>query len=166
MPAAAEKKNEPSTSPATTGVGLNQNLVQTPFRFMVSGNIVFVINGGTADWTGPLEVTIKCAPVAPAVSCGANFASGALHRHYNKGEFPKGHGQTPASAPSGNAVIVTPGVDTIGMGLPVGSYKIVASAANNTSAEMPTTFTEPPPGVRTPVHLNPAATFGVKPKNP
>jgi hypothetical protein len=31
---------------------------------------------------------------------------------------------------------------------------------------MPTTVTVPPPGSPTPVHVNPAATFGVKPKNP
>ncbi len=166
-PAAAEKKNEPATGPATTRTGLNPNLIQTPFRFLASGNYAFVINGGTADWTGPLDVTIKCAPVAPATSCGANFASGALHKHYNKGEFPAGHGQTPASAPSGNSVIITQGggYDAIFMGLQVGSYKIVATAANNTSPEMPTTVTVPPPGSPTPVHLNPAATLGVKPRN-
>jgi hypothetical protein len=168
LPAAAEKKNQPSAAETNVDSGqLNPNMIQTPFRFLASGNYVFVINGGTADWTGPLDVTIKCVPVAPATSCGANFAGGALHKHYNKGEFPKGHGQTPVSAPNGNSVIISQGggYDAVFMGLQIGSYKITASAANNTSPEMPTTVTVPPPGSPAPIHLNPAATQGVRPKN-
>ncbi len=164
--AASDQAGKPSSSQRTTGAGLNPNMIQTPFRFLASGNYVFVINGGTADWKGPLDVTIKCAPVPPTTSCGANFAGGSIKRHYDKGAFPAGHGQAPASAPSGNSVIITQGggYDAIHMGLAVGTYKVVASAANNSSPEMPTTVTTPPPGSPTPVVVSPAVTLGVKPK--
>jgi hypothetical protein len=163
LPAAAsDQPNKPSSSQTTTGAGLNPNMIQTPFRFIASGNYVFVINGGTADWTGPLDVTITCTPVAPTKSC----SNTPVHKHYNKGEFPKGHGQTPASAPSGNSVIITQGggYDAIFMGEAVGTYQFVAKAANNTSPQMSVNVTTPPPGSPTPVVVSPAVTLGVSPK--
>ena len=50
------------------------------------------------------------------------------------------------------------------MGQAVGTYKFVATAANNTSAEMPANVTTPPPGTPPTIQLNPAATHGVAPK--
>jgi hypothetical protein len=162
--AASDQTNKPSTGPATAGAGLNPNMIQTPFRFIASGNYVFVINGGTADWTGPLDVTIACTPVAPTKTC----ANTPVNKHYAKGEFPKGHGQTPASAPSGNSVIITQGggYDAIFMGEAVGTYKFVAKAANNTSPEMSVNVTTPPPGTPPTIQVNPAVTRGVAPKTP
>ena len=164
--AASDQSNKPSTGPATPGGGLNPNLVQTPFHFLGSGNYVFVINGGTSDWTGPLDVTITCAPVAPTKSC----ANTPVKKHYNKGEFPKGHGQAPVSGSSGNSVILPKdcGYDAVFMGEAVGTYTFVAKAANNTSAEMSVNVTTPPPGSPTPVIVKPAAatTLGVAPKTP
>jgi hypothetical protein len=74
----------------------------------------------------------------------------------------------PASAPSGNSVVITQngGYDAIGMGLAFGTYKITASAANNTSQEMTTTVTTPPAGSPTPVSANPGALQLVPTKAP
>jgi hypothetical protein len=165
--AAASDQANKASSQTTTGAGQNPQ-IQTPFKLMPSGNYVFVINGGTADWTGPLDVNVKCTPVAPTTSCGSNFPGGTLHKHYNKGEFPKGHGQTPVSAPSGNSVIIAQGggYDAVFMGLPVGKYKITATAGTNSCPETNIQITVPPPGSPTPVAVSPAVTFGVAPKNP
>ncbi len=161
---ASDQTNRPQTSQTTGAAGLNPNLIQTPFHFVASGNYVFVINGGTADWTAPLDVTITCTPVAPTKSC----AKTPVTKHYAKGEFPKGHGQAPASAPSGNSVVITQGggYDAIFMGEAVGTYQFVAKAANNTSNPMSVTVTTPPPGSPTPVVVSPAVTLGVSPKKP
>jgi hypothetical protein len=162
--AASDQSNKPSSGLPVTGAGLNPNLIQTPFHFLGSGNYVFVINGGTSDWTGPLDVTITCAPVAPTKSC----SNTPVKKHYNKGEFPKGHGQAPVSAPSGNSVIIANGggYDAVFMGEAVGTYKFVATAANNTSPEMSVNVTTPPPGTPPTIQLNPAATRGIAPKAP
>ncbi len=167
-PAAAEKKSGPPAGPATTGVGLNPNLIQTPFRVWPDQNYIFVVNGGTKDWTAALDVTAKCTPVAPSTSCGSNFPGGIFRKHYNAGTFPKGFGQSPVSAPNGNSVIIPNGAgyDAVFMGLPVGTYRITATAANNSSPDTAITITTPPPGAPAPVHVNPAATLGVRPKNP
>jgi hypothetical protein len=164
--AASDQSNKPSTGPATTGAGLNPNLIQTPFQFLIEADYVFVINGGTKDWTGPLDVTVKCVPVSPTTTCGSNFPGGTYHKHYDKGTFPAGHGQVPASAPSGNSVIITQGggYDAFKVGLPVGTYRITAMAANNTSPETSMTINAPPPGTAPTIQLNPAATRGVAPK--
>lgn len=162
--AASDQSNKPSASQAKPGVALNPNMIQTPFWFEASGNYVFIVNGGKSDWTGALDLTVTCAPVAPTKSC----SNTPVHKHYNAGEFPKGHGQVPVSAPSGNSVIITNGggYDAVHMGQAVGTYTFVAKAANNTSADMKATVTTPPPGSPTPVAVSPAATLGVAPKKP
>jgi hypothetical protein len=150
---ASDQPPKPAAGPTPPGGG--RIAIKTPFRFQASGNYVFVINGGTANWTAALDVTVKCTPVAPTTTC----AYPSMQRHYNAGEFPKGYGQSPASAPSGNSVVITQGggYDAIFMSEAVGTYKFVATAANNASPEMPVTVTTPPPGSQPPIHVNPGA---------
>jgi hypothetical protein len=155
--AASDQPNR--TSAQVPGAGQNPQLLQTPFKVWPDGNYIFVVNGGTTDWTGPITVTAKCVPLAPTTSCGPNFPGGTFTKQYAKGQFPKGHGQTPVSAPNGNSVIITPGAgyDAIFMGLPVGAYRITASAGTNSSPETIIKITVPPPGSQPPVHVQPGA---------
>lgn len=143
--AASDQTNKPSSS-QTTGAAQNpQILIKTPFKVWPDGNWIFVVNYGTADWTGALDVWATCKPVAPTTSCGPNFVGGKYHAgHYDKGTFPKGYGQAPIKG-SGNAQITSGyGWVAVLMGLPYGSYKIVASAANNSSPETDITIAAPP----------------------
>ncbi len=156
----AAASDQPTRANQATGKPpLNPNLIQTPFRVWPDGNYIFVVNGGATDWTGPVTVTAKCEPLAPTTTCGPNFPGGTFTKQYAKGQFPKGHGQTPASAPSGNTVIITPGAgyDAIFMGLPVGVYRIAATAGTNSSPATIIKITVPPPGSQAPVHVNPGA---------
>jgi hypothetical protein len=145
---ASDQTKKPSSSQTTTGALQNpQTMIKTPFKVWPDGNWIFVVNYGTADWTGPLDVWATCKPVAPTTTCGPNFAGGKYHAaHYDKGTFPKGYGQAPIKG-SDNAQITSGyGWVAVLIGLPAGSYKIVASAANNSSPETDITIAAPSSG--------------------
>lgn len=140
----AAASDQPAKPPVSQTTGAAQNpqiMIKTPFKVWPSDNWIFVENDGTTDWTGPLDVWATCTPVAPTTTCGPNFVGGKFHAaHYDKGSFPKGHGQAPIKG-SANAQITSGyGWVAVLMGLPAGSYKIVASAANNSSPETPITI--------------------------
>jgi hypothetical protein len=157
LTAAASDQPNKTSSQATTGAAQNpQNMIKTPFKVWPDGNWVFVVNYGTADWTGPLDVWVTCKPVAPTTSCGSNFAGGKYHAgHYDKGAFPKGYGQAPIKG-SANAQITSGyGWVAVLIGLNQGSYKITATAANNSSPETDVTIAGPPSGNT--IQVQPAA---------
>jgi hypothetical protein len=154
---ASDQPNKGSSQ--TTGAAQNpQIMIKTPFAVFVDGNWIFVMNKGDKDWTGALDVWASCKPVAPTTSCGPNFAGGKYKAgHYDAGKFPKGFG--PAVAPikgSANAQQVDGyGWVAVLMGLPAGSYKITATAANNSSPETAITIAAPSSGNT--IQVQPAA---------
>ena len=167
-PAAAEKKSEQAASRIPS-----PDPGKLPFRLTPVANYVFVqyTGPGPKNWTAQLDLYVKCAPVAPATSCGSNFPGGTFHKGWGPGAFPQGSNNgSLAAAPSGNSAIVPggTGLEAVFLGMPVGSYKITAMLGSNplnAAPETSVTVTTPPPGSPTPVHLNPAATFGVNPRN-
>ncbi len=154
--AASDQPAKPPVSQTTGASQAGQLGIKTPFKVWPSDNWIFVVNEGTADWTGPLDVWATCTPVAPTTTCGPNFVGGKFHAaHYDKGSFPKGYGQAPIKG-SANAQITSGyGWVAVLMGLPAGSYKITATAANNSSPETPITI-QPPQGMGT-LHVQPGA---------
>ena len=166
VPAAAAETKKPSSS-MNTGAAqqAGQLAVKTPFTVFADGNWIFVLNKGDKDWTGPLEVNAACTPVAPTTSCGSNFVGGKYHAgHYDKGTFPKGFGPgvSPIKGPGPNAQITSgSGWVAVFMGLPAGSYKITATAGNNTSPETNVTIAAPPSGNT--IQVQPAVVPVVKP---
>jgi hypothetical protein len=157
--AASDQSNKPSSSQTTTGAAQQQNMIKTPFDVWPDGNYIFVVNKGTADWTGALDVYATCKPVAPTTSCGSNYSGGKFHAgHYDKGTFPKGFGPgvSPIKGPGPNAQITSgSGWVAVFMGLPAGSYKITATAANNSSPETSITIAAPPPSGGNVVKVSP-----------
>ena len=143
---ASDQTKKPSSSQTTAGaLQQPQTMIQTPFKVWPDGNWIFVVNYGTADWTGALDVWATCKPVAPTASCGPNFAGGKYRAgHYDKGTFPKGYGQAPIKGSANAQQVSGYGWVAVHMGLPYGSYKIVASAANNSSPETDITIAAPP----------------------
>lgn len=139
--AASDQTNKPSSS-QTTGVAQNpQMMIQTPFKVWPDGNWIFVDNYGTADWTAALDVWATCKPVAPTTTCGPNFVGGKYHAgHYDKGTFPKGYGQAPIKGSANAQQVSGYGWVAVLIGLPAGSYKITATAANNSSPETDVTI--------------------------
>lgn len=135
--AASDQAKKPSSSQNTTGVARNPlSLIDTPFKVWPDGNWIFVVNYGTSDWTGALDVWANCTPVAPTTTCGPNFVGGKYHAgHYDKGTFPKGYGQAPIKGSANAQQVSGYGWVAVHMGLPAGSYKVVAKAANDSSPE-------------------------------
>lgn len=152
--AASDQSNKPSTGPTATGATQNpQTMIQTPFKVWPDGNWIFVVNYGNADWTSALDVWATCKPVAPTASCGPNFASGKYHAgHFAIGQFPKGHGNAPIKGSANAQQVSGPGWVAVFMGLPYGSFKVTATAANNTSPETDVTLAAPV----SPIGVNPA----------
>ena len=169
-PAVAEQTNRPSSSvPRTAGTsaGSTIKLPRPDFRGFPDGQYLFVMNGGEADYTGPLDVKATCKPTAPnppASACGPNFPGGTLTHHEIK--FETGHG--PAVAPikgSGNAQQVSGyGWQAYFMGLPAGTYEITltidpqnkvaeGNEGNNASTKTITIPAATPPGG--PIKVNP-----------
>jgi hypothetical protein len=145
VPAGAEESKRPVMTTSTAQQG-GKLAIKTPFNVWPDGNWIFVVNVGATDWTAALDVYAACTPVAPTTSCGPNFVAGKyLAGHYDKGHFPKGHGNTPSKG-SPNQQVSGPGWVAVMMGLPAGSYKITATAANNTSAETAVTIAGAPSG--------------------
>jgi hypothetical protein len=138
---ASDQTNKPSAS-QTTGATQNPGtMIQTPFKVWPDGNWIFVDNYGTSDWTAALDVWAFCTPVAPTTTCGPNFVGGKyLAGHYAKGAFPKGHGQAPIKGSANAQQVDGYGWVAVHMGLPAGTYKITAKAANNSSPETPITI--------------------------
>lgn len=116
--------------------------IQPTIKVWPDGNYIFVVNQGTKDWPGAMDVSATCTPIAPTTTCGPNFPGGKLQKHYDT--FPKGYGNAPIKG-SGNAQQVE-GAGWIAafMGLPAGTFEITAKAANATSAK--TTITIAPEG--------------------
>jgi hypothetical protein len=145
VPAAAEKK--PSTSlntGAAQQAGKPSN--QSPFKVWIDGNWIFVVNNGNSDWTDGLLVGAACIPVAPAIVCGSGPGWSGLNFTHKYDKFPKGHGNLPIKG-SGNAQqIEGSGWIAVPMGLPVGSYKVTASAAYNLSPQTDVTIGPPSSG--------------------
>ncbi|MBK9062429.1 MAG: hypothetical protein IPL89_04430 [Acidobacteria bacterium] len=151
--AASDQSNKPSTGPTATGATQNpQTMIQTPFKVWPDGNWIFVVNYGNADWTSALDVWATCKPVAPTASCGPNFASGKYHAgHFAIGQFPKGHGNALIKAPR-TLSRFRAGLGRRLHGAPYGSFKVTATAANNTSPETDVTLAAPV----SPIGVNPA----------
>lgn len=131
---ASDQTNKPSAS-QTTGAGAAAAALPRPdFRAFADGQYIFIMNGGDADWTGPLDVKAMCKKEGtkqdPTI-CGPNFPNGTFFHHL--ANFPAGHG--PSVAPvkgSGNAQQVTGyGWRAVRMDLPPGSYEIVVTVDPN-----------------------------------
>jgi hypothetical protein len=158
LTAAAEESRKPSAmAPGVAQQG--KVAVQTPFKVWPDGQYIFVVNYGTADWTGALDVSAVCAPTAPTNTCGPNFPGGKFKTHF--ATFPKGHGNAPVKGAGNAQQISGAGWIAVFMGLPAGSYKITATAANNVSPETAITIpgSTPPGGV-----VVGSPTISVKPK--
>ncbi|HTS02243.1 MAG TPA: hypothetical protein VMN04_06945 [Thermoanaerobaculia bacterium] len=154
----ASASDQPNKSASqTTGAAQQSQIgIQTPFKVWPSDDWIFVVNYGNADWTGPLDVWATCVPVAPTTSCGPNFVGGKYHAaHYDKGTFPKGHGNAPVKGSANAQQTSGPGWVAVFMGLPAGSYTITATAANNASPATPITIAAPQGGNT--VHVSPGA---------
>lgn len=155
---------EVSQRPSAMAPGAAQQgkiAIQTPFKVWPDGQYIFVVNYGNSDWTGALDVSAVCVSTvvnAPANACGANFPSGKFKQHF--ATFPKGHGNAPIKGSANAQQISGAGWIAVFMGLPSGSYKITATAANNVSPETTITIA-PPPG---PTVVVGPATISVKPK--
>ena len=157
LTAGAEESNRPSAM-APGAAQASKLAIKTPFNVWPDGQYIFVVNAGTTDWAGALDVSAVCAPTAPTSTCGANFPGGKFKQHF--ATFPKGHGNAPIKG-SGNAQQISgAGWIAVFMGLPAGTYKITATAANNVSPETAITIA-PPPG---PTIVVGPATLSVKPK--
>ncbi|HEX7529318.1 MAG TPA: hypothetical protein VF425_09425 [Thermoanaerobaculia bacterium] len=147
VPAAAEETKKPSTSVNTGAAqqaGKPSN--QSPFKVWVDGNWIFVVNNGNSDWTGGVLVGAACQPVAPSTACGSGPEWNGLNFTHKYDKFPKGHGNAPIKG-SGNAQqIEGPGWIAVFLGLPVGSYKVTASAAYNLSPQTDVTIAAPSTG--------------------
>lgn len=135
--AASDQPSKPSAAgPVAVGpAGAAALQVQRPdFRAFADGQYIFVMNGGTADWTGPLDVKATCRKEGtkqmPDV-CGPNFPNGTFF--YHLASFPAGHG--PAVAPikgSGNAQQISGvGWRALHMDLPPGSFEITVTVDPN-----------------------------------
>lgn len=136
LTAAASDSKKPSASQKVVVAQNPQTLVDTPFKVFPDGNWIFVVNYGTTDWTAALDVWAMCKPVAPTASCGPNFVGGKyLAGHYAKGAFPAGHGNAPIKGSANAQQVSGAGWVAVHMGLPAGSYKITAKAANDSSPE-------------------------------
>lgn len=106
-------------------------LAKPDFRTFADGQYIFVMNGGDADWTGPVDVKATCTKEGTkqtATSCGPNFPNGSFF--YHLASFPAGHG--PSVAPvkgSDNAQQISGyGWRALRMDLPAGgSYVIVVT---------------------------------------
>ncbi|MCM3877248.1 MAG: hypothetical protein NEA02_12625, partial [Thermoanaerobaculia bacterium] len=144
----ASDQKRPSASQASTVAQQAGKLaIQTPFKVWPDGNWIFVVNYGTSDWTGALDVWATCKPVAPTTSCGPNFVGGKYPAgHYDKGTFPTGYGQAPIKGSANAQQVSGYGWVAVGMGLPAGKYRITATAANNTSPETDVTIAGSPSG--------------------
>lgn len=135
--AASDQTNKPSASQTVPGApaGGAAALVARPdFRAFADGQWIFVMNGGDADYTGPLDVKATCTREAkPAPdACGPNFPGGTFF--YHLAAFPAGHG--PSVAPvkgSDNAQQVTGyGWRALRMDLPAGAtYQITVTVDPN-----------------------------------
>lgn len=170
--AASDQSNKPSTGPAPAGqTAAGSAAAQLPkpdFRAFADGQYIFVMNGGDADWTGPLDVKATCKKEGtkqdPTI-CGPNFPNGTFLHHL--ANFPAGHG--PSVAPikgSGNAQQVSGyGWRAVRMDLPPGSFEIVVTVdpngkiaekdeANNVSTKNVTIAGSNSPGA---VQVNPGA---------
>ncbi len=150
--AASDQSKKPSAS-QTTAVSQNpQTMIKTPFTVFVDGNWIFVVNDGNSDWTGPLDVCATCVPVAPTTSCGPNFVGGKYHAaHYAAGTFPKGHGNAPIKGSANAQQVSGPGWVAVSTGLPYGSFKVTATAANNSSPATDVVLSAPV----SPIHADP-----------
>ena len=128
-------------------------IAKPDFRAWAEGQYIFVVNGGDADWTGPVDVKATCTksgvPQTPTI-CGNSFPNGNFF--YHMANFPSGHGSLPSKAGPGQAQAVSgAGWRALNMGLPVGgSYVIVVTVdpngkiaekdeTNNTSTQTVTT---------------------------
>jgi hypothetical protein len=160
LPAAADdSKKVSSTMPGAAQQG--GIAIKTPFNVWPDGQYIFVVNYGNADWTGPLDVSAVCKSTtanAPANACGTNFPGGKFKQHF--ATFPKGYGNLPLKGSGNSQVTSGAGWIAVFMGLPAGTYKITAAAANNVSPETTITIA-PPPG---PTFVVGPATISVKPK--
>jgi hypothetical protein len=136
--AASDQSKKPATGPPPTGqTAAGPAAVQLPkpdFRAFADGQYIFVMNGGDADWTGPLEVKATCKKEGTKQSptiCGPNFPSGTFFQ--SLASFPAGHG--PAVAPvkgSDNAQQISGyGWRALRMELPTGSFEIVVTVDPN-----------------------------------
>lgn len=152
--AASDQSKKPSSSQTTAASQAGHIAIQTPFKVWPDGNWIFVVNYGNADWTGPLDVWVTCVPVAPTTSCGPNFVGGKYHAaHYAAGTFPKGYGNAPIKGSANAQQVSGPGWVAVLSGLPYGSFKVTASAANNSSPETDITLSAPV----SPIHAAPGA---------
>lgn len=136
--AASDQSNKPSTGPGPAGQtaagSAASQLPKPDFRAFADGQYIFVMNGGDADWTGPLDVKATCKKEGtkqdPTI-CGSNFPNGTFFQHL--ANFPAGHG--PSVAPikgSGNAQQVSGyGWRALRMELPTGSYEITVTVDPN-----------------------------------
>ncbi|HQQ78091.1 MAG TPA: CARDB domain-containing protein [Thermoanaerobaculia bacterium] len=136
--AASDQSKKPATGPAPAGqTAAGAAAAQLPkpdFRAFADGQYIFVMNGGDADWTGPLDVKATCKKEGtkqdPTI-CGPNFPNGSFFYHI--AGFQAGHG--PSVAPikgSGNAQQVSGyGWRALRMDLPPGSYEITVTVDPN-----------------------------------
>lgn len=135
--AASDQPAKPAASQTTAGTaagGAAPLLPKPDFRAFADGQYIFVMNGGDADWTGPLDVKAVCKPEAAkpiATACGPLFPNGNFF--HSLASFPAGHGPTVAPIKgSGNAQQVTGyGWRAVRMDLPPGSYEIVVTVDPN-----------------------------------
>lgn len=139
--ATASDQKKLATGPAQQG----PLALKTPFKVWIDGQYIFVENDGATDWTYPLDVSATCTPVGPTTSCGSTFPGGKFSRNF--ATFPAGHNQAPQYGRTSGA-----GWIAVSMGLPYGTFKITARAANNYSPETNITLSAPV----SPLRVNPA----------
>lgn len=152
---ASDQPVKPSTS-QTSASQAGVPGIQTPFKVWVDSGWIFVDNYGTTDWTAALDVWATCTPVAPTTTCGSKYVNGKYHvAHYDKGQFPKGHGVAPVKGSANVQQTSGAGWVALSLALPTGTFNVVASAANNFSPQTQVAIA-PPPGSNT-IQLQPGA---------
>lgn len=135
--AASDQPAKPGASQTTAGAAgaAAAALPKPDFHAFADGQWIFVMNGGDADWTGPLDVKATCKKEAtkqtPTI-CGPNFPNGSFF--YHLANFPAGHGPsvTPIKGSDNAQQVSGYGWRALNMGLPAGgSYEIVVTVDPN-----------------------------------